>query len=35
MEAVAGKAEQNPFVKLNREALNRFEASVTAILARL
>jgi hypothetical protein len=35
MEAVAGKAEQNPFVKLNRENLKQFEASVTAIPDRL
>jgi hypothetical protein len=35
MEAVAGKAEQNPFVTLNRERLKQFEASVTAILDRL
>jgi hypothetical protein len=35
MEAVAGKAEQNAFVKLNREKLKQFEALVAAILERL
>jgi hypothetical protein len=35
MEAVAGKTEQNPFVKLNREKLKQFEASAAAIMERL
>jgi hypothetical protein len=35
MEAVAGKAEQNPFVRLNREKLKQFEAAAAAILDRL
>ncbi|MDR2741088.1 MAG: DUF4954 family protein [Treponema sp.] len=35
MEAVAGKVEQNLFVKLNREQLKQFEASAAAILDRL
>jgi hypothetical protein len=35
MEAVAGKAEQNSFVKLNRERLKHIEASTAAILDRI
>jgi hypothetical protein len=35
MEAVVGKAEQNPFVKLSREKLKQFEAVVAAVLNRL